>query len=199
MTAIPLARFLVDFGTDGGRTADGARGEPSLIESVNARLAESHARGLAEGRAAAQAECAAKLDAQQQDFEQRLAAARQGWAATEGNALSEALVRAVKDLEARLAETAARVLRPFLETEIRRVAVAELVTTIEAILARDKAARVEIAGPDDLLGIVRARLPDTVPATFTSCDASDVRVTIDQTVLETRLGAWMAAIEEAVR
>jgi hypothetical protein len=194
-----LARFLVDFGTDGGRTADGARGDASLIENVNARLAESHARGHAEGRAAAQAEFAAKLDAQQKEFEQRLAAARQGWAAAEGNALGEALVRAMKDLEARLAETTARVLQPFLGSEIRRVAVAELVTAVETILARDKAARVEIVGPDDLLGIVRARLPDKVPATFTSCDTIDVRVTVDQTVLETRLGAWMAAIEEAVR
>jgi hypothetical protein len=199
MTAIPLARFLVDFGTDGDRNTDGVRGEASLIASANARVAESHARGHAEGRAAAETEFAAKLEAQQQDFERRLVMARQDWAATEGKALSEALVRAMGDLEERLAETTARVLQPFLETEIRRAAVTELVAAIESILAHGKAAQVEITGPDDLLDVVRARLPDKAPATFTSSQTGDIRVAIDQTVLETRLGAWTAAIEEAVR
>jgi hypothetical protein len=123
--------------------------------------------------------------------------ARQGWAAAEGNALGEALLRAVSEVETRLAETTARVLRPFLETKIREAAVAELVTTIEAILTRDKAAQVEITGRDDLLDVVRARLAGKVQATYASSEAGDIRVTIDQTVLETRLGAWVAAIEEA--
>lgn len=193
MTAIPLARFLVDFGTGGDRAADGVQAETS----ASARAAESHARGFAEGKAAAEAEFAARFEAQQQDFERRIAMARQGWVAAEGNALGEALQRAVKELETRLAETTARVLRPFLETKIREAAVGELVTTIEAVLARDKAARVEIAGPEDLLDVVRARLADKVPATFVSSEAGDIRVIIDQTILETRLGAWMAAIEEA--
>lgn len=195
MTAIPLARFLVDFGTDVDRNADGAR-----AESVsNAKMAESHARGYAEGKAAAEAAFAPRLEAQQIDFEQRLAAARKSWADAEGVALSDALVRAMKDLEARLAETTARILQPFLEADICRTAVAELATAIDAVLARDKAARIEITGPDDLLGALRVRLADKSSATFASSETCDIRVSIDQTVLETRLGAWMAAIEEAVR
>ena len=195
MTAIPLARFLVEFGTEGDRHVDGARTEAAS----NVKMAESHARGYADGMAAAEAEFAVKLEAQRADFEQRIATARQGWAESEGAAVSEALARALSDLEARLAETTARILQPFLETEIRRTAIADLVAAIEAVLAHDKAARIEITGPDDLLGAVRARLPDKIVATFASAATADVRVSIDRTVLETRLGAWMAAIEEAVR
>lgn len=195
MTAIPLARFLADFGIEGEHHADGARAE----SASNARMAETHARGYAEGRVAAEAEFAAKIEAQREDFERRLAAARKNWCDAEGAALSDALVRTVKDLEARLAETTARILQPFLEADVRRAAIAELVATIDAVLVRDKVARIEITGPDDLLGILRARLPDKVAATFASSDTCDIRVTIDQTVLETRLGAWMAAIGEAIR
>lgn len=195
MTAIPLARFLVEFGIDGDRHEDGTRSEAAS----KVKLAESHTRGYAEGRAAAETEFAARLDAQQQDFVQRLAAARREWSEAEGAVLSDALVGAVNELEARLAETTARILQPFLEAEIRRAAIAELVTAVEAILVRDKAARIEITGPDDLLAIVRDRLPDSVPATFASGQAADIRVIIDQTVLETRLGAWVSAIREAVR
>jgi flagellar biosynthesis/type III secretory pathway protein FliH len=203
MTAIPLARFLVDFGIDADYRADGLhqgmRAEAAVIANANVRIAESRDRGYAEGRAAAEAEFAAKLDLQQKDFEQQLATARQGWAASEGNALSEAFVHALQDLEARLATTIARILRPFLETEVRHAAVAELATTIKTILARDQAIRIEISGPDDLLDVLRSRLADKVTATFTTSQGCDVRVVIGQTTLETQLAAWIAAMEEAAR
>jgi hypothetical protein len=203
MTAIPLARFLVDFGVDADHRADGShqgmRAEAAAIANAKARIAESRDQGYAEGRAAAEAEFAAKLDLHQKDFEQQLATARQNWAATEGNVLSDAFVRALQELEARLAATTARILLPFLASEVRHAAVAELVTTIETILARNQAARIEISGPDDLLGVLRSRLADKVTATFTTSQSCDVRVVIDQTTLETRFGAWIAAIEGALQ
>ena len=203
MTAIPLARFLVDFGIDADYRADGLhqgmRAEAAVIANANVRIAESRDRGYAEGRAAAEAEFAAKLDLQQKDFEQQLATARQSWATSEGTVLSEAFVHALQDLEARLATTIARILRPFLETEVRHAAVAELATTIKTILARDQAIRIEISGPDDLLDVLRSRLADKVTATFTTSQGCDVRVVIGQTTLETQLAAWIAAMEEAAR
>lgn len=203
MTAIPLARFLVEFGTDSDRNADGshpdARTEASWMANSKARLAESRAQGHAEGKAEAQAEFDARLEAQQKDFERQLAMARQIWVAAEGNALSAAFLQALQELETRLAETAARILQPFLEAEVRRAAIAELMTTIDAVLARDEAARIDISGPDDLLGTLRARLGDKVAATFSCSETCDVRVTIGYTTLETRLGAWIAAIGEGAR
>ena len=203
MTAIPLARFLVEFGGDGDHRADGLRQDirpnAAWMADANARVAESHAQGHAEGKAAAEAELAAKLETQRKDFEQQLAMARQSWAATEGNALSETFLHALRDLETRLAGTMARILRPFLETEIRRAAIDELVATIETIVSRDEIAKIEVSGPDDLLGVLRARLAGKVSATFVAHDVCDVRVSIEQTTLETRLGAWIGAIEEAAR
>jgi hypothetical protein len=199
MTAIPLARFLVDFGVDADGGRQDARTEAARIADVNTRLADSRAQGYAEGRAATEAEFAAKIEAQHKDFEQQLAMARRSWAAAEGSALSEAFARALQDLESRLAATAARILQPFLETEVRRAAAAELVTTIESVLARDQAARLEISGPEDLLGALRSRLSDKISATFVASQACDVRVVIEQTTLETQLAAWSAAIQEAAQ
>ena len=75
----------------------------------------------------------------------------------------------------------------------------ELVATIETIVSRDEIAKIEVSGPDDLLGVLRARLAGKVSATFVAHDVCDVRVSIEQTTLETRLGAWIGAIEEAAR
>lgn len=203
MTAIPLARFLVEFGSDGDHRADGLRQDirpnAAWMADANARVAESHAQGHAEGRAAAEAEFAAKLETQRKDFEQELAMARQCWAATEGNALSETFLHALQDLETRLAGTMARILRPFVETEIRRAAIDELVTTIETILSRDEIAKIEVSGPVDLLCVLRVKLAGKIPATFVANEACDVRVAIEQTILETQLGAWIGAIEKAAQ
>ena len=202
MTAIPLARFLVEFGTDADQSADDLHrhisSNPALV--ADAKIAESRAEGHAEGRAAAEAEFGAQLESQRKNFEQQLATARQSWAAAEGNALSEALIQALRDLEGRLAGTVVRILQPFLEAEIRRACINELVTTIETLLTRDQAAaQIEVSGPEDLLCVLRPRLAGKIPAAFVINEACDVRVVIDQTTLKTRLGAWIAAIEGAVR
>jgi hypothetical protein len=202
MTAIPLARFLVEFGSDGDQSADGPHrhviSNPAL--AVDARIAEARAQGHADGRAAAEAEFAAQLESQCKDFEQQLAMARQTWAAAEGNALSEALLEALRDLEGRLAGTVARILHPFLEGEIRRASIDDLVATIETLLTRDQAvAQIKVSGPEDLLCVLRPRLAGKIPVAFVTNEACDVRVVIDQTTLETRLGAWIAAIEGAAR
>jgi hypothetical protein len=202
MTAIPLARFLVEFGSDGDQGADGLHrhviSNPAL--AADARIAEGREQGHAEGRAAAEAEFAAQLESQREDFQQRLAMARQSWAAAEGNALSEALLQALRDMESQLAGAVARILQPFLEAEIRRASINELVATIETLLTRDQAAaRIEVSGPEDLLCVLRPRLAGKIPAAFVTNEACDVRVVIDQTTLETRLGAWIAAIDGAAR
>ena len=199
MTAIPLARFLVDFGSDDDGLRQDIRPNAAWMADANARVVESHAQGHAEGKAAAEAEFAVKLETQRKDFEQQLAMARQGWATTEGNALSETFLHALRDLETRLADTMARILRPFLETEIRRTAIDELVTTIATIVSRGEIAKIEVSGPDDLLCVLQARLAGKISATFVANEACDVRVAIEQTTLETRLGAWIGAIEEAAR
>ena len=116
--------------------------------------------------------------------------ARQSWAAAEGNALSEALLQALRDMESQLAGAVARILQPFVEAEIRRASINELVATIETLLTRDQAAaRIEVSGPEDLLCVLRPRLAGKIPAAFVTNEACDVRVVIDQTTLETRLGA----------
>jgi hypothetical protein len=58
----------------------------------------------------------------------------------------------------------------------------------------------EIVGPEDLLKALQAKLgPEATNVRFSAGAGCDVRVTADQTVLETRLGAWVAKIEEALR
>jgi hypothetical protein len=205
MSAIPLSRFLVEFAPDGdigpGRsTSPGHRsGAPATAEDPASRLADARARGQEEGRAAAEAEYRAAQQTQREEFEQRLASERRGWVEREGTVLAEGVLAAMRDIEGRIAESAARVLQPFLTAQLQRQVMDELVAAVQALVSKDASASLEICGPKDLVDAMRERLAGTAAnATFSASDVPDVRVTVDQTVVQSRLAAWCARIEAAL-
>jgi hypothetical protein len=207
MSAIPLARLLVEFGNEAdvarGRTSNlvqpGDEHPLSVEEDMAARIAEAVARGHEEGRAGAEEECQAKLEAQREEFEQRLASERQAWTQQAGEALVEQMLAAMRDMETRISESTARVLRPLLAAQLRRQAVTELSALVRTIVSRDRGATLVVSGPDDLIAVMRERLADaTAEVTFSVSDNPDIQVTLDHTVLQTRLQEWNDRIEEAL-
>jgi len=71
---------------------------------------------------------------------------------------------------------------------------------VEAAVSGGEFTSVQVSGPEDLLERVQQALAGRVEQTqFVANDSCDVRAVIDQTVLETRLGEWLAKIEEAAR
>ena len=82
-----------------------------------ARIDEAFARGIDDGRAAAESEFEIKLEEQRAEFAAQLAAERQEWVAATGEELANRLLAAVQEFESRVAETTARILKPFLAAE----------------------------------------------------------------------------------
>ena len=79
-------------------------------------------------------------------------------------------------------------------------AIDDLVESVTVLRAQEKSTVIAVSGAADLLQALRARLAGRFDnIAYHPGQACDVRVTVGQTVLETRLGAWMARIEEAVK
>jgi hypothetical protein len=196
MSAVPIARYLLEFdGLDdaasGARLGSG-RGAPASKASV---IDEAFAKG----KAAADAELKAQLDRQVELHEKALGSARETWAKQEGAKLAEQLSGGLAAIECQVAGVAARILEPFIAAEMRTRAIADLAESLGVLLAQERSAAVSISGAPDLLGALRDRLEGKVEnVSYHPSEACDVRVTVGQTVLETRLGAWMARIREAV-
>ena len=196
MSAVPIARYLLEFdGLDdpasGARLGSGrgaAASKPSVIDEA-----------FAKGKAAADAELKAQLARQVDLHEKALAAAREAWALQEGAKLAEQLSAGLAAIESQVAGVAARILEPFIAAEMRTRAIADLAEGLGVLLAQERSAAVSIAGAPDLLDALRGRIEGKVEnVSYHPNEACDVRVTIGQTVLETRLDAWMARIREAV-
>jgi hypothetical protein len=160
--------------------------------------AEAEARGRREGRAAAEAEFEAVRAELTADFEFRLAEKEQAFAGATADALAAQLKHSLAAIEEALAGRVAAALAPFLENAVRHRALDELAETVGALLASREAVRVRIAGPALLLEALRLRFAawgegiEYVPGA-----QSEVTATIDDTVMETRIAAWVERIATA--
>jgi hypothetical protein len=203
MSAAPIARYLLelDAGDDARATSveRPSAGKPSPSGKV-AMADEAYTKGFESGTAAAEAQAASKIAERDTLHQKELASARDAWTRLESGRLAEQLVKGLEALEARLADTTARILKPFLAAEMHHKAIADLAESLTVLRTQEKTADISISGAADLLEALRARLDGKLEnVSYHQSDARDVRVTVGQTVLETRVGAWMARIEEAMK
>lgn len=203
MSALPAAQFLPDFGADADTArlqADGVKGEKTAAASAAAKLEESYSRGVLAGRAAAQGQYNTKLEGERTAAAAKLVAERQNWAAETGGALAKRLQTSMRELEAQVADATARILKPFLQTELHRQAIAELQANLNVLLSADSNVSIQISGPADVLEAFRAQLEEkAIAATYVQNDSCDVKIVAGQAMLETCLWTWMNKLEEAVR
>ena len=120
---------------------------------------------------------------------------RKKWAEEEAALLAAAHRAAFEDFETRCAQAVANILRPFLiPLAIGRVTGA-LVENLETLFASRTRALFEISGPADLLDALREKFADRDAAiAFKPEETIDVRVRLDDTIIETQLEAWMTAL-----
>lgn len=203
--ARPLAQYLVRF--DGVEDAE-ARGEtyadlpaPSVLAqppagNVASLIQAAHEEGRAEGLAAASAACAAEIANEKLIHEAALSRARAAWVSEEGMALSEKVTMAFSEIEAGIAASAARVMRPFLAERLRLLAVEQLVQHIRVLLSGDEQPAVRINGPQDLLSALRERIPNAAAGiVYAPSESIDVEVLAGQTIIDSRIEAWMERIQ----
>jgi len=189
MSTASIASYLRDFGPAGGPGP--ARAEPSRAEEIE----RAFARGLEQGQAAARAQLDAELADQQKHFEIALAAERQAREA-EAAKFAAALAGGLVSLERTIADSVGRLLRPFLAARARAQAVADLRAAILALFGKEPGIALTISGPEPLLAALRRTLPQAAISYLANRDC-EIRVTGNETVLETRLGAWLTGLEEA--
>jgi hypothetical protein len=206
MSAVPASRFLMEFQRHAPHAVasppDGsvgaAQAQEAGIADVEARIQAAFARGCESGKAAAGAAHAAELERERATLDARLAAEREAWFASEGTRIAGRMESALDALQQQIADTVARILKTFLADAIHRKATSELVQTLDVLLAAEPGISVQISGPKALLQAVKKGLGKRSAAvTLSPGETCDVRISAGQTVIETRLRAWLASLEEA--
>lgn len=155
----------------------------------------AHADAYAEGFAAGGCALEAELEAERRAFAARLASERALWAEDEGARLGAMLGAALASIEIQIAESVAGILRPFIGATLRDKAIDALDEAIGVLLRTDQP-MIEISGAPDLLAALERRLVGVTAAIAWSPNcAADVRIVADETIIKSRIEAWMRWIE----
>lgn len=200
MRGVPVAQFLVDFGNKpppADVTEEVQAEAPGLGDAYWAeRVEEAYARGLEEGRTAAEVDAVARLQEQIAAAEEGVAAAREAWTQEAGPHFAAAIGEAVAEMENRLAEAVERVLRPFLARAVRDQAIGQLRAIVQDLVGNNPGLTMEISGPEDLLEAVGACLsPNVATVSFVANNATDVQIKAGSSLIETRIAAWLKDCE----
>lgn len=200
MSTLALWDLLPDFGPAKGQAEAPAHAAPMhrpaepdigtlIAEAVanaeaelEARLAEAHAAQLAAVQEAAANESRAFMETLGADIGERIAARM--------DQLQEQVSQAI-------GAAAARTIGGLLSDALRERSLAALAESIGAALDDAEAIRIQVRGPAHLYEKLAVMLGDrTKNLDFSEAPGFDLTVSIDETVIETRMSEWSTALSE---
>ncbi len=221
MTARPIQHFLKEFAS--GET----NFQPPLAKPVPAapvekpaapapapapdmvaiRVQEAYQKGLAAGRALEREATEAQAAELAVDFERQLEEVRSTFSAALAENLAAELRTSIEAAGARLSSHVATALMPFLREGITQAAIESFVKELGGMIDTTEGLSVEVACPKNLIDLVRERLAEAMaargaPPGSVRCvpgDTADIRVTLNETVIETRLAEWLSRLEGVLR
>lgn len=147
--------------------------------------------GLAEQQDQSQQE----LDRQRGEATRLLEEERRRWAEEVAGPLAAQISTALYTLGDSLADRVGRLLQPFLGTELRDSACRSLIAQIRPLLAGADGAVIRVHGPELLLATLRNVFQIGGAVEFVESNTIEVTVTTTETIIETRIGDWVAKLE----
>jgi hypothetical protein len=166
------------------------------VEDTDALLREAFERGRQEGLAAGRAETEAALIQQQREMEDQLRIERVAFQAQEYAKLADQISEAMVEVEGRIAEAVAHILRPYLAQEQSKRVIQALSENLGRILSGESVPVLKISGPESVLNALRDRLSKhSAQVDYSLQDGVDVTVEAQQTIIRSQLQAWVDLID----
>lgn len=219
MMARPIQHFLKEFGSGetnfqpplaklvSAATAEAAAPSTPAPDMLAIKVEEAYQKGLAAGRALEREAMEAQAAELAVDFERRLEGVRGTFSAALADNLAAELRTGIEAASMRLSSHVATALLPFLRDGITQAAITSFVRELGGMIDTTEGFSVEVACPKDIVDLVRERLAEAMaargaPPGSVRCvpgNTADIRVTLNETVIETRLAEWLTRLEGVLR
>jgi hypothetical protein len=166
------------------------------------RLQESYQQGVAEGRAQERHEIDRQTTELSIDFERRLEEARGGFSKALAGQLADEVRNGIERARLEISTHVATALVPILRAGVTRAAIASFVAELGEMVELTEGVTIDVACPRELVESVREALGEAMgrrgaPPGSVRCIPSDiieVRVKVNDTVIETRLADWLSRL-----
>ncbi len=176
---------------------------PPAPDVTAIRIEEAYQRGLTAGRALERQEMEAQATVLSVDFERRLEETHRRFSAALAERLASELRAGVDGARLTISSHVATALVPFLRAGVTQAAVQSFVAELGDMVEMGDGMAVDITCPRELLEPLREALGEAMakrgaPPGSVRCipgDTSEIRVSLENTVLETRLADWLARLD----
>jgi len=166
---------------------------------IEARVAEAYDRGRREGSAAARAEDAETQAREQASRQERMLIERLDFQLNEYAQLADVIAAGLLEIEQQIAAAVARILAPFLTSELSKKVVDELCDNIARLRAGGSPGLIKIRGPERLLQALRDRLSSLpVDVEFVVEDGVEATIEAQRTTIRSALQPWADLIASLV-
>ena len=196
MTASSAANFIPDFTASFALAqADSSTFVKAL--SPNEKLEQAYQQGLSHGQTETRTHYEKELADQEEQINLRLQQAKSEWEAEFADRFVSELTAGLQAVKDDIADGVAMVLRRYIDEQIQSQILDDLTSTLDTILRDETISTLEITGPSHLLDLIKERLLDSVTSiVWNESDVSEVQIKVDNTLLETRIGDWLARAGE---
>lgn len=214
----PIRYFLSEFSSGGEATPVSSSARPpmpagaQLAESVPgpdplaSRLQECFQQGVAVGRAKERQEFETQTAELSIDFERRLEELRSGLSNTLAERLVEEVRAGIERARADISTRVAASLVPFLRDSVTRAAMESFVAEVGGLVDLTGGLEIQVSCPREFLEPVRSALENVmaergVPGRLrcVAGDTAELRASIDDSVVETRLADWLSTLDGVLR
>ena len=212
--ARPIHHFLKEFPTGDEPVPPPQQAVPSLgddpviaampeLDTVATRIEEAYQKGLAAGRALERQDVDTQAAVLSVDFERRLEETMRRYSAALADRLAVEVRAGIDSARLTISDHVATALMPFLRAGVTRAAVDSFVAELSEMVEMADGMSVDVACPRDLIEPLREALGDAMakrgaPPGSIRCvpgDTSEIRVTLGNSVIETRLADWLARLD----
>lgn len=172
---------------------------PPPEPDIEAQLEEAYHRGVQEGLDAGKAEAATARALERAELQKRAVIEKLDFQMNEYARLGETLTAGFVEIERRVAQAAARVLKPLLLEAVCGQIVDELTENVARLTRAGGVGLIKVRGPERLLSALKGRIESlAVDVEYVEDEGVEITVGAQATEIRSELASWAKLIEDIV-
>jgi len=172
---------------------------PPPEPDIEAQLAEAYHRGVQEGLDAGKAEAATARALERAELQKRAVIEKLDFQMNEYARLGETLTAGFAEIERRVAQAAARLLKPLLLEAVCGQIVDELTENVARLTRAGGVGLIKVRGPERLLSALKGRIESlAVDVEYVEDEGVEINVGAQATEIRSELASWAKLIEDIV-
>ena len=172
---------------------------PEPTVNIEEQLSEAYHRGVQQGLDAGKEEAATARAMERAELQKRAVIEKLDFQMNEYARLSESISIGFAEMERRVAQAAAQLLKPLLVEAVSRQIVDELAENVTRLTRSGGIGLLKVRGPERLLSVLKPKIQElAVDVEYVDDGGVEITVAAQSTEIRSELGSWMQLIEDIV-